>query len=160
MTSPSRAARSLELQSDDERLGHAQELQHQHRAVLVSFPETQILLPVPQDNSTSSPQHSELQDLVGQLYTSDFRCDDEYLVYTFPENRSIDQDPSTWLDDFVASLCSIVVVARMMYRIQNLDGPERHANTQRARHRHRQTALCRLFVNGTKCRCCCVLQWM
>ena len=128
------------------------DIQRSPRAVLLSFPATQILLPDPQDNSTSpdkgkleihrastllrslwSPQRSELQDLVGQLYTSDFRCDDEYLVYAFPENRPIDQDPSTWLGDFVASLCSIAVVARMKYRIQNLGGPERCANTQSPR---------------------------
>ena len=37
MAPPAKAAGSLPLQWDDERLGHVQELRHQHQAVLVNF---------------------------------------------------------------------------------------------------------------------------
>ena len=92
-----------------------------------------------------SPQRSEIRDLVRQIFSTDFQYDDEYLVYTFPEDRSSDQDPSVWIDDVVASLCGIVIVARTKSRIQNLGRLEEYANSQEARYRHRQTALRRLF---------------
>ena len=164
MAPPTDAAGSLPLQWDNERLSHVQELRHQHQAVLANFPTTQTLLPEPQDHNTSparrqleihwaatllralrSPQRSEIRDLVRQLFSSDFQYDDEYLVYTFPEDRSFDQDPSAWIDDVVASLCGIVVVARTRSRIQNLGGLQECANSHEARYRHRQTALSRLF---------------
>ncbi|OLP77448.1 hypothetical protein AK812_SmicGene42488 [Symbiodinium microadriaticum] len=164
MAPPSDAAGSLPLQWNNERLSHVQELRHQHQAVLANFPTTQTLLPEPQDHNTSpalwqleihwaatllralrSPQRSEIRDLVRQLFSSDFQYDDEYLVYTFPEDKSFDQGPSVWIEDVVASLCGIVVVARTKSRIQNLGGLEECANSLAARYRHRQTALCRLF---------------